>query len=116
VGELARRLGDRQRGGQRLPHPAERRAITRPKAMAGQAIPGAGVPARTGQDQELGGGWPDVDARGRRLPEAPDHAAAAEGASVLLVHRLKRHRLGPAWAKDRPVLGRAGSPGEGDYW
>jgi hypothetical protein len=40
-------------------------------------------------------------------------AAAAEGAPVLLVHRLKRHRPDPAG--DRPDLGRAGSPSEGDY-
>jgi hypothetical protein len=44
--------------------------------MEGQAITGARVPARTGQDQDLGNRWSDVDARGRRLPEAPDHAAA----------------------------------------
>jgi hypothetical protein len=84
--------------------------------VKGQAILGAGVPVRTGQDQELGGGRPDVDARGRRFPEAPDRAAAAEGASTLLVHRLKRHRPDPARAGDRPVLGGAGGSGEGDYW
>jgi hypothetical protein len=48
VGELARRLGDRQRGGQRPPCPFERWAKTRPEAVESQAIPSAGVPARTG--------------------------------------------------------------------
>jgi hypothetical protein len=33
--------------------------------MEGQAIAGAGVPARTRQDQDLGNRWPDVDARGQ---------------------------------------------------
>jgi hypothetical protein len=116
VGELARRLGDCQHGGQRPPRLAEQRAKTRPEAVEGQAIPGAGVPVRTGQDQELGGGRPDINARGRRLPKAPDHAAAAEGASMLLVHRLKRHRPDLARTGDRPVLGGAGGSGEGDYW
>jgi hypothetical protein len=36
-------------------------------------------------------------------------------APMLLVHRLKRHRPGPAQARDRHVLGRARSPSEGDY-
>jgi hypothetical protein len=65
VGKLVWRLGGRQRRGQRPPHPAERRAKTRPEAVEGQAIPCAGVPVRTGHDQELGGGRPNVDARGR---------------------------------------------------
>jgi hypothetical protein len=86
VGKLAQRLGDRQRRGQRLPRPAERRASTRPKAMEGQAIAIARAPARTGQDQDLGNRWSDLHACGRRLPEAPGHAAAEEVAHVLLVH------------------------------
>jgi hypothetical protein len=96
VGKLAWRLGDRQCRGQRPPHPAERWAKTRPEEVEGQAIPGAGVPVCTGQDQELGDGRPDIDACGRRLLEAPDRSAAVEGAPVLLVHRLKRHRPGAA--------------------
>jgi hypothetical protein len=84
--------------------------------VEGQAILGTGVLARTGQDQELGGEQPDVDARDRRLLEASNRVAAVEGAPMLLVHRLKRHQLDPAWAGDRPVLGGAGGSGEGDYW
>jgi hypothetical protein len=84
--------------------------------VKGQAIPGVGVPVRNGQDQELGSGRPNVDARGRRLPEALDRAAAAEGTSMLLVHRPKRHQSDPVRAEDRPVLGGAGGSGEGDYW
>jgi hypothetical protein len=101
--------------GQRLPRPAERQASTRPEAMEGQAIPGAGVPARAGQNQDLGNRWSDLHACGRRLPEASDHAAAEEGAPVLLVHRLERHRPDPARVGYRPVLGGAGTSGEGDY-
>jgi hypothetical protein len=71
--------------------------------MEGQAVADAGVRARTRQDQELGGGRPDVAARGRGLPEAPDRAAAVEGAPVLLVHWLKRHQPGSARVGDRPV-------------
>jgi hypothetical protein len=70
-----------------------------------QAVPFARVPARIGQDQGLGNGRLDVDARGRRLPEAPDRAAAEEIASVLLVHKPERHRSDPARAGDRPILG-----------
>jgi hypothetical protein len=84
--------------------------------VEGQAVPGAVVLAHTRQDQELGGGRPNVDARGRGLPEALDRAAAAEGTPVLLVHRLKRHRSGAARAGDQPVLGGARGFGEGDYW
>jgi hypothetical protein len=99
VGKLTWRLGGRQRRGQRPPCPAERQAKT-----------------CTGQDQELGSGWPDIDARGRRLLEAPDHAAAAEGVPVLLVHRHKRHQPAAARAKDWSGLGGARGSGEGDYW
>jgi hypothetical protein len=42
-----------------------------------------------GQDQGLGGRWYDLDARGRRFPEASGHTAAEEAVSVLLVHRPK---------------------------
>jgi hypothetical protein len=57
--------------------------------MEGQAIPGAGVPARAGQNQDLGNRWSDLHACGRRLPEAPDRAAVEEGVPVLPVHWLK---------------------------
>jgi hypothetical protein len=60
--------------------------------MEDQVIPLARVPARIGQDKGLGHGRPDINARGRRSPEAPDRAAAEEATSVLLVHRLERHR------------------------
>jgi hypothetical protein len=66
--------------------------------MKGQAIAGAGVPARARQNQDLGNRWSDLHACGRRLPEAPDRAAAEEGAPVLLVHRPERHRPDPARA------------------
>jgi hypothetical protein len=55
--------------------------------MEDQAMPLAGVPARIGQDQGLGYVRPDINARGRRSPEAPDRAAAEEATPVLLVHR-----------------------------
>jgi hypothetical protein len=105
MGKLGQRLGDCQRRGQRPPRPAERWTCARPQAVEDQVVPGAGVPARTVQDQGLGYGRPNVDAHGRRLPEAPDRAAAEEGAPVLLVHRRERHRQDPAWAEHRPVLG-----------
>jgi hypothetical protein len=81
--------------------------------MEDQAIPLARVPARIGQDQGLGRGRPNINARGRRSPEAPDHAAAEEATPVLLVHQLERHRQDPAWAGHRCILGRAGTPGGG---
>jgi hypothetical protein len=59
--------------------------------MEDQAIPLARVPARTGQDQGLCYGWPDINARGRRSPEAPDRTAAEEAMPVLLVHQPERH-------------------------
>jgi hypothetical protein len=57
--------------------------------MEDQDVPLARVPVRIGQDQGLGYERPDIDARGRRSPEAPDRAAAEEIAPVLLVHRLE---------------------------
>jgi hypothetical protein len=81
-----------------------------------QAVPLTRFPARIGQDQGLGYGRPDIDARGRRSPEAPDRAAAEETTPVLLVHRPERHRQDPARAGHRSFLGRAGSLGERDYW
>jgi hypothetical protein len=84
--------------------------------MEGQAVAGAAVLARAGQNQDLGNRWPDLHACGRRLPEAPDHGTAEEGTPVLLVHRLKRHRSDPARVGDRPVLGGARTSGEEDYW
>jgi hypothetical protein len=92
VGKLAHRLGDCQHRGLRPPHPAKHWASTRPQAMEDQAIPLARVPAHIGQDQGLGYGWPDINARGRRSPEAPDHAAAKEATPVLLVHQPERHQ------------------------
>jgi hypothetical protein len=65
VGKLTRRLGDHQHRGQRPSRAAERQAKAQPKAMEGQAVPRARVPARVGQDQDLGSRCPDLDARGR---------------------------------------------------
>jgi hypothetical protein len=59
--------------------------------MEDQVAPLAKVPARFGQDQGLGHGRPDINARGRRPPEAPDHASVEEATPVLLVHRPERH-------------------------
>jgi hypothetical protein len=59
--------------------------------MEDQAIPLARVPARIGQDQGLGHGRPDINARGWQSPEAPDRAAAEEATPVLLVYRPERH-------------------------
>jgi hypothetical protein len=84
--------------------------------MEDQAVPGSRVPACIGQDQGLGHGRPDVDARGRRPPEAPDRAAVEETTPVLLIHRPERHRPDLVRARDRPILGRAGSPGGRDHW
>jgi hypothetical protein len=92
VGKLAQRLGDCQHRGQRPPHPAERWASARLQAMEDQAIPLARVPVRIGQDRGLGFKRSDINARGRRSPEAPDHATAEEAAPVLLVHRPEQHR------------------------
>jgi hypothetical protein len=66
--------------------PAEQWAIPRPQALENQAIAITRAPTRTGQDQDLGNWWSDLHACGRRLPEAPGHAAADEVAPVLLVH------------------------------
>jgi hypothetical protein len=63
-----------------------------PQAMEDQAIPLTRVPACIGQNQGLGYRRPDINARGRRSPEAPDHAAVEEVAPILLVHRPERHR------------------------
>jgi hypothetical protein len=60
--------------------------------MEDQVIPLARVPAYIGQDQGLGYGRPDINARGRRSLEASDHAAAEEATPILLVHRPERHR------------------------
>jgi hypothetical protein len=83
--------------------------------MEDQAIPLARVPARIGHDQGLGYGRPDINARGRRSPKAPDHAAAEEAAPVLLVHRSERHRQDLARAEHRSILGQAGTPSGRDY-
>jgi hypothetical protein len=98
VGKLAQQLGDCQHRGQRPPHPAEQWAIPRPHALEDQAVPLARVPARIGQDQGLGHGWPDINACGQRSPEAPNHATAEEATPMLLVHRTERHLQDPAWA------------------
>jgi hypothetical protein len=50
------------------------------------------VPARIGQDQGLVYRRPDINAHGRRSPEAPDRVTAEEVAPVLLVHWPERHR------------------------
>jgi hypothetical protein len=84
---------------------------SRLQAVEDQAVPIARAPAHIGQDQDLGHGWPDINARGRLPPEAPNHAAAEEAVPVLLVHRPERHQQDPARAKDRFVLGRVGCPG-----
>jgi hypothetical protein len=115
VGKLAQQLGDCQRRGQRPPRPTEQWASARPQAVEDQAVPLTRVPARIGQDQGLGYGQPDIDACGRRSPEAPDRAAVEETAPVLLVYRPKRHRKDPVWAGHRSVLRRAGSLGGRDY-
>jgi hypothetical protein len=60
--------------------------------MEDQAVPIARVPARIGQDQGLGHGRPNLNARGRRPPEASDHVAIEEATPVLLVHQPERHR------------------------
>jgi hypothetical protein len=113
---MAQRLGDCQRRGQRPPRPAERWTSARLQAVEVQAVPFARVPACIGQDQGLSYGWPDVDARGRRSPEAPERTAAEETAPVLLVHWPERHWQDPVRARHRPVLGRASSSGGRDYW
>jgi hypothetical protein len=66
--------------------------------MEDQAVPVARVPARIGQDQGLGHGRPNLNARSRRPSEAPDHAATEDATPVLLVHQPERHRQDPARA------------------
>jgi hypothetical protein len=66
--------------------------------MEEQALPLARVPAHIGQDQGLGHGRPDINARSRRPPKAPDHAAREEATPVLLVQRpddIGRIQRGP---------------------
>jgi hypothetical protein len=97
VGKLAQRLGGCQCRSQRPPRPIERWASARSQAVEDQVVPLIRVPARIEQDQGLGYGRPDIDACGRRSPEALDRATTEEIVPVLLVHRPERHRQDPAW-------------------
>lgn len=51
-----------------------------------------GTPAGFIVDAEVGGGW-----SARRLPELPDHAAAARAAGMPSVGLTSHGRIGPAW-------------------
>jgi hypothetical protein len=84
--------------------------------MESQAVIGAGVRARVGQDRVSSDRRSDVNACGRRLFAASNRTAAGEGMLELLVHWLERPRPDPTRARHRPVLGGARAPSEGDHW